>query len=37
VSGPTFRVDLKDTARIGALVRAAADAVTEATGGRHPT
>lgn len=36
ISGPTFRVDLSDTARLGALVRAAADEVTEATGGRLP-
>jgi IclR family acetate operon transcriptional repressor len=33
VSGPAFRVGLSDAARIGALVRAAADRVTEATGG----
>jgi IclR family acetate operon transcriptional repressor len=36
ISGPTFRVALDDTARLGALVRAAADEVTEATGGRMP-
>lgn len=36
ISGPTFRIDLADTARLGALVRAAADEVTEATGGRLP-
>lgn len=34
VSGPTFRMALSETARLGALVRAAADEVTEATGGR---
>ena len=34
VSGPAFRVGLSDAARLGALVRAAADRVTEATGGR---
>lgn len=36
ISGPTFRVALDDTVRLGALVRAAADEVTEATGGRIP-
>jgi len=36
VSGPAFRIDLSDAARIGALVRAAADRVTEATGGVQP-
>jgi IclR family acetate operon transcriptional repressor len=36
ISGPTFRVDLADTTRLGALVRAAADEVTDATGGRLP-
>jgi IclR family transcriptional regulator, acetate operon repressor len=36
VSGPAFRVGLADAARLGALVRAAADRVTEATGGRAP-
>ena len=36
VSGPTFRMALSETARLGALVRAAADEVTEATGGRIP-
>lgn len=36
VSGPAFRMALSDTARIGALVRAAADRVTEATGGVRP-
>ena len=33
VSGPAFRIGLSDAARIGALVRAAADEVTEAIGG----
>jgi len=32
VSGPAFRVGLSDAARIGALVRAAADRVTEVSG-----
>lgn len=36
ISGPTFRIEMADTARLGALVRAAADEVTEATGGRLP-
>lgn len=36
ISGPTFRIDLSDTGRLGALVKAAADEVTEATGGRLP-
>jgi IclR family transcriptional regulator, acetate operon repressor len=36
VSGPAFRVSLSDAARIGALVRTAADQVTEATGGNPP-
>jgi IclR family acetate operon transcriptional repressor len=36
VSGPAFRVGLSDAARIGALVCAAADKVTEATGGVRP-
>lgn len=36
VSGPAFRMALSDTARIGALVRTAADKVTEATGGVRP-
>lgn len=36
VSGPAFRLGLPDAARIGALVRAAADTVTEATGGQRP-
>ena len=36
VSGPAFRVGLSDAARIGALVCASADLVTEATGGQRP-
>lgn len=36
VSGPAFRVGLSDATRLGALVRAAADKVTEATGGVRP-
>ena len=36
VSGPAFRVSLTDAARIGALVRTAADQVTEAVGGTPP-
>ena len=36
VSGPSFRMALEDAARIGALVRAAADQVTIATGGMIP-
>lgn len=36
VSGPAFRMDLADTPRLGALVRAAADEVTVATGGQIP-
>ncbi|HEX9857037.1 MAG TPA: IclR family transcriptional regulator, partial [Paracoccaceae bacterium] len=36
VSGPAFRMNLADSGRIGALVRAAADQVTEATGGVRP-
>jgi IclR family acetate operon transcriptional repressor len=36
VSGPAFRLPLSATDRIGALVRAAADQVTEATGGVRP-
>jgi IclR family acetate operon transcriptional repressor len=36
ISGPAFRIDLADTARLGALVKASADEVTEATGGRLP-
>ncbi len=36
VSGPAFRLGLSDATRIGALVRAAADQVTEATGGVQP-
>ena len=37
VSGPAFRMGLSDATRIGALVRAAADQVTEATGGALPS
>lgn len=36
VSGPAFRINLSDADRIGALVRTAADQVTEATGGVRP-
>ena len=36
VSGPAFRLPLSATDRIGALVRRAADQVTEATGGVQP-
>ena len=36
VSGPAFRMGLSDATRIGALVRSAADRVTEATGGAQP-
>lgn len=36
VSGPAFRVSLSEAAKIGAAVRAAADQVTEATGGVRP-
>ncbi len=36
VSGPAFRMGLSEAARIGGLVRAAADRVTEATGGLLP-
>ncbi len=36
VSGPAFRIALEDAPRIGGLVRAAADKVTEATGGSQP-
>ena len=36
VSGPAFRMGLSDATRFGALVRAAADRVTEATGGQRP-
>ncbi len=36
VSGPAFRLPLSATDRIGALVRAAADQVTDATGGVRP-
>jgi IclR family acetate operon transcriptional repressor len=37
VSGPAFRMALSDATRLGTLVRAAADRVTEATGGQQPT
>lgn len=36
VSGPAFRIALEEAPRIGALVRAAADRVTQATGGAQP-
>ena len=36
VSGPAFRMGLSDAARLGTLVRTAADRVTEATGGQQP-
>jgi IclR family acetate operon transcriptional repressor len=36
VSGPAFRLSLSDAGRIGLAVRAAADRVTEATGGQRP-
>jgi IclR family transcriptional regulator, acetate operon repressor len=36
VSGPAFRIGLSDAARLGALVREAADQVTQATGGQPP-
>ncbi len=36
ISGPAFRMGLSDATRFGALVRAAADRVTEATGGSAP-
>ena len=36
VSGPAFRMGLSDAARLGTLVRAAADRVTDATGGVQP-
>jgi IclR family transcriptional regulator, acetate operon repressor len=36
VSGPAFRMGLSDADRLGALVRAAADKVTRATGGVQP-
>ncbi len=36
VSGPAFRMALEIAAELGALVRAAADRVTEATGGTRP-
>jgi len=36
VSGPAFRMGLSEATRFGTLVRAAADKVTEATGGLRP-
>ncbi|MGB7270130.1 MAG: HTH-type transcriptional regulator BhcR [Albidovulum sp.] len=36
ISGPTFRIEMSAAGAIGALVKAAADEVTEATGGRIP-
>jgi IclR family acetate operon transcriptional repressor len=36
VSGPAFRMNLSDATRLGAMVRRAADRVTEATGGVQP-
>jgi IclR family transcriptional regulator, acetate operon repressor len=36
ISGPAFRMGLSDATRFGALVRATADRVTEATGGTQP-
>jgi len=36
VSGPAFRIGLSETSRIGALVRATADQVTQAIGGVQP-
>lgn len=36
VSGPAFRMGLSDAVRFGAIVRATADLVTEATGGAVP-
>jgi IclR family transcriptional regulator, acetate operon repressor len=36
VSGPAFRINLSDAARIGQAVRDAANSVTEATGGEIP-
>jgi IclR family transcriptional regulator, acetate operon repressor len=36
ISGPTFRIEMGAADAIGALVKAAADEVTEATGGRIP-
>ncbi|MDQ2065975.1 IclR family transcriptional regulator [Xinfangfangia sp. CPCC 101601] len=36
VSGPAFRMGISEATRFGALVRAAADRVTEATGGAQP-
>jgi IclR family acetate operon transcriptional repressor len=37
ISGPAFRVSLSDATRLGAMVRAAADQVTAATGGVQPS
>lgn len=37
VTGPAFRMGLSEATRYGAVVRAAADQVTEATGGLHPS
>ncbi len=37
VSGPAFRINLSDAAKIGQAVREAARSVTEATGGEVPT
>ncbi|MCF8485948.1 MAG: IclR family transcriptional regulator [Rhodobacteraceae bacterium] len=36
VSGPAFRMNLSDASHLGAIVRSAADRVTEATGGQQP-
>ena len=36
IAGPTFRMGLSDATRFGALVQAAADQITEATGGERP-
>jgi IclR family transcriptional regulator, acetate operon repressor len=36
VSGPAFRINLSDAAKIGQAVRAAANSVTDATGGELP-
>ena len=36
VSGPAFRINLSDTAKIGQAVRDAANSVTQATGGERP-
>lgn len=36
IAGPTFRMGLSDATRFGCLVRAAADQITEATGGVLP-